>query len=220
MTLLRGTPAATRESSALLDVGASIFLLIVGMVSFRHVLDLPMTALDSYPIVTAAAVDGVGELPSVLGRELRGRVDPGWSYYRPLTLLTYSVDYLNWGLDPRGYHWTNLSLHGLAGVAVFWLLRIGFAMSPLWAIIGSLIFLLHPATVEVVPAANRRQEPLLVIGFATTIIGARGVLAHRRFAWILLLAGTLFTVTSCERGLVIPAGLARVSKSVKQRGPV
>ena len=84
----------TQEKPTLLDLGASLFILILGIFSFRHVLDLPMTALDSYPIIAAAQVESIWELPSVLGRELRDRIDAGMSYYRPLTLLTYSTDYL------------------------------------------------------------------------------------------------------------------------------
>src|SRR3989304_8889856 len=38
----------------------------------------------------------------------------GSYYYRPFFLLSLAVDYNLWGLNPLGYHITNLILHALA----------------------------------------------------------------------------------------------------------
>src|SRR5215470_6417100 len=37
-------------------------------------------------------------------------------HYIPLTWVTFGLDYLVWGLDPLGYHLTNLILHALNAV--------------------------------------------------------------------------------------------------------
>jgi tetratricopeptide (TPR) repeat protein len=34
-------------------------------------------------------------------------------YWQPLTWISYALDYLSWGLDPFGYHLTNILLHGM-----------------------------------------------------------------------------------------------------------
>jgi Tfp pilus assembly protein PilF len=39
--------------------------------------------------------------------------------FMPFTWLSYGLDYLLWGLDPFGYHLTNLLLHAAASVAVY-----------------------------------------------------------------------------------------------------
>jgi protein O-mannosyl-transferase len=39
--------------------------------------------------------------------------------YMPLTWMTYGADYLLWGLQPFGYHLTNLALHALTAVVVY-----------------------------------------------------------------------------------------------------
>ena len=41
--------------------------------------------------------------------------------YHPLTVLSLAVDYRFGGLDPSGYHRTNVAVHVLATLAVFWL---------------------------------------------------------------------------------------------------
>ena len=40
-------------------------------------------------------------------------------HYQPLAWLTLGLDYLLWGLDPRGYHATSLLLHTLNAVLVY-----------------------------------------------------------------------------------------------------
>src|SRR5205085_8246523 len=34
--------------------------------------------------------------------------------YQPLSWVTLGLDYLLWGMNPAGYHFTNILLHGLA----------------------------------------------------------------------------------------------------------
>ena len=43
-------------------------------------------------------------------------------HYHPLTWASFGLDYVLWGMDPLGYHLTNLVLHALNGVLVYVLL--------------------------------------------------------------------------------------------------
>ena len=47
-------------------------------------------------------------------------------HYHPLTLLSLAVDYQLSGLNPRGYHVTNLVLHLINTFLVFWLVFLLF----------------------------------------------------------------------------------------------
>ncbi|MGI9432116.1 MAG: hypothetical protein ACR2PQ_07885, partial [Myxococcota bacterium] len=183
-------------------VVGSVLVLVLAGASYAWVVALPLTGIDSIPTIAAAHVESVWELPSVLVRELRGGAQQGGAYYRPLTLLTYGVESLLWEWDARGYHATDLALHALAALAVFWMVRLAFGQSVPSALAVVAIFLLHPAVNEVVPAISRRQEPLLVIALAITLIGAARVPA-RHGLWLLLL-GSLAAVSAVERGLVVP----------------
>ena len=40
-------------------------------------------------------------------------------HYVPLTWLTHGLDYVLWGMDPRGYHAVNLLLHAVNAILVF-----------------------------------------------------------------------------------------------------
>src|SRR6185503_11478719 len=52
-------------------------------------------------------------------------------HYIPITWMTLGLDYLLWGMDPSGYHLTNILLHGAnAAVLYFVALRLLGAALP------------------------------------------------------------------------------------------
>jgi hypothetical protein len=183
------------------DVALSVAILVLAIWTQRWVLDLQLTAIDTIPTLAAAKAQNLTEVFDVLFRELRGGVTGG-EYYRPLTLVSYTLDEWVWGGSPWGYHLTDLILHGLAGVSVFWLARVAVDLPRLAAFFAASLFLIHPATIEVVPAIARRQEPLLVIGFCLAVLGGRHL--PQRVGWLLVILGSLIAVTSVERGLAVP----------------
>src|SRR5438094_234557 len=44
-------------------------------------------------------------------------------HYIPVTWLSFGLDYVLWGMQPAGYHFTNLVLHAANAVLVYWLAR-------------------------------------------------------------------------------------------------
>jgi hypothetical protein len=77
------------------------------------------------------------------------------AHYVPLTLLSLSFDHALWGLDPRGYHLTNILLHALTGALAFWFAR-RIAPSLLAAAVAALLFTVHPLQMEAVSLAIQR----------------------------------------------------------------
>jgi hypothetical protein len=67
--------------------------------------------------------------------------------YGPIQMLTYMLDYRMWGLDPFGYHLSNLLIHSANVVLVFFVLRrmVGEFMLAFFA---ALVFAVHPLNVE------------------------------------------------------------------------
>ena len=52
-------------------------------------------------------------------------------HYQPLTWLTLGIDYLIWGLNPVGYHLTNLLLHCVSAVVLYFVaIRLFTRMNP------------------------------------------------------------------------------------------
>jgi hypothetical protein len=83
-----------------------------------------------------------------------GRGDP---YYRPLQTLANRVDYTLWGLQPVGYHITNLLFHlGNAILVAELILLLGF--SALAAFLTASLFAVHPIVVEQLMIIAGRAE--------------------------------------------------------------
>lgn len=100
--------------------------------------------------------------------------NPTW---HPLTLLSFVVDYSIWGLNPFGYHLTNVILHTLNAFLVFILtLRlVGIKSSEkadniLIAAVTALLFGIHPLHVESVAWVSERKDVLCAFFFLLTIL--------------------------------------------------
>ena len=68
--------------------------------------------------------------------------------YRPLCVLTFRLNYLVHGLEPWGYHLTNIFLHALVCIMYYRLLKALKVYSLRVASISSYLFALHPIHTE------------------------------------------------------------------------
>ncbi|MBI5056254.1 MAG: hypothetical protein HZB61_06555 [Nitrospirae bacterium] len=84
-------------------------------------------------------------------------------YYRPVATLSYSLDYFIWGLNPFGYHLTDLITHILVSILVFFLIRFLTKGEQFKAWLAAVIFTTHPILVEVVPGIARRQDTIATL---------------------------------------------------------
>ena len=89
-------------------------------------------------------------------------------HYQPLVWLTFAADYLVWGMNPFGYHLTNVLLHS-ANAALFCALASWFmarsaapdGISPRFlAGLAALLFVVHPLRVESVAWVTERKDVL------------------------------------------------------------
>jgi Flp pilus assembly protein TadD len=128
---------------------------------------------DSVLIVKNEAYRGLGwpQLRWMFSTILMG-------HYVPVTWLTLGADYVLWGMDPVGYHFTNLLLH--AANAVLWyfvalrLLRAATAFTEptlrLAAAASALFFAWHPLRVESVVWVTERRDVLSGCFFFATLL--------------------------------------------------
>ena len=161
---LTGRLAAVARSPGLV----SVLVAVVTLVCFARVLSADFVFWD----------DGVSiyENPNLGGLSLERLrwiftdVDSTMRYI-PLTLLGWSITYQFWGLDPFGYHLGNWLLHGCSAALAFLILRKLILLrwatpgaagpSPgritLAALLGALVWSLHPLRVEPVAWATDRS---------------------------------------------------------------
>lgn len=105
--------------------------------------------------------------------------------HRPFTILTYAIDWSLLGGAPWWFHLTNILLHVLACVMVFWFARVW--LSSAGSLLAALIFAVHPVHVEAVANVVGRAELLAAVGLLGAMLSARRMRAtassNGAFAW-------------------------------------
>jgi hypothetical protein len=153
---------------------------------------------------------------SLIGRVARGGFFVSWAeehggFVRPGVVLSYVVDHCIWGLNPVGYHLTNILFHGLASCGVFliarhFFTRAGSARQRFLSVLTACLFAALPCHSESVAwIAGRTDVIAVALGLGAThafltTLGRRAV--GRCCLALLLLAAALLTKESVS---VLPA---------------
>lgn len=157
-------PAARSASAVWRRLLQRPALLILAAVALAHGSSLlnHYASDDQLTITTHPAIRGGGGLEVLLstdaiGKPLRG----GASIYRPVTGLTYLLDWRIGGGAPLPFHVTNLLLYGAICLLLH---RLGRTwLSPRGALAAALLFALFPIHVEVVANATGRSDLLCLL---------------------------------------------------------
>ncbi|MCF8078323.1 MAG: tetratricopeptide repeat protein [Desulfobacterales bacterium] len=143
--------------------------------------------------------------------------------YHPLCWLSFSIDYSIWGLNPFGYHLTNLILHCLNAAAFYFFLRIllrhsqsenltpGDPALMVSCLIGTFFFALHPLRVESVVWISTRGDLLCGLFILLTIMAyirqASDSSPTKRLWYGFSLAAFFLSLLSRAWGITLPLAL-------------
>jgi protein O-mannosyl-transferase len=139
-------------------------------------------------------------------------------HYQPITWLTHGLDYCLWGMNPFGYHLSNLIYHAACAVLVYFLAVRIFILSTthsafslkLAAALAALLFALHPLRVESVAWVTERRD------LVCTLFLIPAVLCYLRYAagpgdpllwYCAALVLYVFSLLSKAWGITLPAVL-------------
>ncbi|MFA6320289.1 MAG: tetratricopeptide repeat protein [Candidatus Omnitrophota bacterium] len=81
------------------------------------------------------------------------------AFYRPLQMITYALDHAIWDLNPFGYHITNIFIHILTALCIYWLINILYNDNKL-SFLTAALFVVHPMHTEAVSYISGRADPL------------------------------------------------------------
>jgi tetratricopeptide (TPR) repeat protein len=111
------------------------------------------------------------------------RVDRGRQFFRPLTSLSYWLDFKLWGLNAAAFHLTNIILQVINSILLlFILLRIG--LGPAVAFSGALLFSVFPPHFENVAWISGRTDLLSFLFAALSVLSFLNFLNKKRPAWL------------------------------------
>src|SRR3990167_6045963 len=122
---------------------------------------------DAYVITENYFIKSLGNLPKLFTKDYLPF--SGELSYRPIVTLTYFFDYAIWGLNPLGYHLTNVILHTV-NVFLFYVFIKSITRTRTLTILATLLFLSHPLLTETVNAVCYRDDILVSIFFLLAFI--------------------------------------------------
>jgi tetratricopeptide (TPR) repeat protein len=209
---------------------STLILLVVALgvttIAYRPSLEAGFY-FDDQPNITEAPALQWEELPS--GDWLESLAAPQHPE-RVVPNVTFALNHLVGGLNPRGYHLVNLLIHLLMGLAVAWAAYLmasecdsdsagaGLALSevgrigPLAAALAAALYLLHPLNIQAVTYVVQRMASLAalfgVLSFCLYVVGRRAS-SSSRSRLLLVLAGLawLLALGSKQNALMVPVVL-------------
>ena len=120
----------------------------------------------------------------------------------PVVFTSFWLEYRFWGLNPSGYHATNVVLHGVNAALVFWL-ALALGGTPWIAGLTAVLFAVHPMQVESVAWITERKNVL------SAFFGLAAFLAYLRhrttnlWRWYLVSLGAFVCALLSKTALLV-----------------
>lgn len=190
------------------NLAVCLFFILISFTVYFNSLNNAFLLDDKPLIVKNKYIKNVSLLPELFktdifcfgSQNIKGRV----FYYRPLTMLSYSLDYLFWNLKPAGYRLTNIILHSLNSFILFLLISFIFKDKNL-ALLASTLFCIHPIQVSLVGYITGRGDLLeKFFVLSSLLFWIRSIVLRKKIYYI----GSLFlfvcALFSREGALLLP----------------
>lgn len=125
-------------------------------------------------------------------------------HYHPLTLLSLSLDFQIDGFNPKVYHATNLLLHLINTLLVFWFVHLLLKKEQRnVALVTALLFGIAPMQVETVAWATERKNVLYAFFYLLSLVVWMQYLMKQRWIYYLL-ALVFFVMALLSKSMALP----------------
>ncbi len=211
---------------------SSIFIYVLVLVALNLAVFLPSMQGDflwddKYFISENPNIQGPGFLKNFLLSPFGGfsgldensaRMDRIMQFYRPLTSLSYWLDFKIWGLNPAGFHLINILLHTANTILLLViLLALGIPRLPSFA--GALLFSVFPLHFENVAWISGRTDLLAFLFGALSALFLIKFLGEKRGLYLGLSSlFFLFSLLAKESTILLPAFFLIVLYKREARG--
>jgi tetratricopeptide (TPR) repeat protein len=182
---------------AILILAATVILLFGGSLNNGFL-------LDDHKVLTKKQFNDIKNLPSMFIMADTVDKNRDFPYYRPITQLTYFLDYWLWRLDPFWYHVENVLLH-MAVVLLLYTLVLRVFEDHQLALFSALIFAVHPVVSEPVNFVAARNNILCAAAMLGSLICFKRSRQGELWWAILSLALYLIALLSKEPAVSLPA---------------
>jgi len=140
-----------------------------------------------------------------------------FNFYRPLQMFSYMLDFSLWKLNPAGYHLTNIFVHLLVALSVFWLVMLIFGNGSL-SLATALLFVTCPAHTEAIAYISGRAEPLAALFLILSLIFYIKYSTFGKFRFFVLTAFVyVLAALSKENAFILPLLILFYSFAFKKK---
>ena len=175
-----------------------LLLCVLPLIVYYNTLNNDFT-FDDLPLIQGSKL-----LPSLKGFSAIEKVFTAKSGYRPIRTLSYAIDYHLSGIDPLGYHISNIIFHAITVLFVY-LVTATILSNRMSALCAALLFAVHPIHTDSVAYMAGRRDILCGLFY---LMGFYSFLKYRqtnRLVYVLLsFAAYLLSIGSKEMGVTLP----------------
>ena len=154
---------------------------------------------DDIPLILEnPTITSLKNIPYLLG------ITTGNVSYRPLRFISYAIDYYFWGLNPVGYHLSNILLHIASSFLVFGVI---FRLTGgYWcAFFSALFFCINPVQTDSVAYLSGRRDILCALFYLAGFYFFLRYRKDRKFRYLLLtFFSYILSLSSKEMGVTLP----------------
>ena len=204
-----------RALVALAPFGA-LTVVVLALWAYWPALDAPFVFDDQQNIVDSPAI----RWTELSWDNLALLLDASRLQSRPVSNFSFALDYMRVGLEPRGFHLTNLLIHFAVGGALMWLcllyVRVAHGSSgpprsvrtsTILSLLPVGLFLVHPLNTQAVTYVVQRMTSLAalftLLAFVSYLMARYRVTARSRWWYLAMLLFWFLAVGSKEIGLLL-----------------
>ena len=180
---------------------APVLVILACVLAFGNSLNNGFVYDDHFVVVQNDHIHSV-DLIQIFGSEYWGGFaqENVGTYYRPVTILSFALDWTAWGQNAFGYHLSNLVVH-IAVTLLLYLLGMKLTRNRNVALLAALLFAVHPVHTEAVSNISGRSDLLVALfSLCAVLCFLRDVLWSK----ILTPVAVFLALCSKEIALVLP----------------
>ena len=192
-------------------------IIILGFAVYVNSLNGKFVYDDETLVKNNAFIKNWSVLPKVFTEDIGTGAGARYSFYRPIQMITYAMDYRIWKLNVIGYHITNILLHILVALCVWRLINILFRDRTI-SLLTALFFVAHPVHTTVVSYISTRAESLcLLFLLLSFIFYIKSIHEKSAIPFLIMISSYLLSLLSKENALTLPALLLLYHYTFRQK---
>lgn len=183
---------------------AVVGLICLSVITYFNTVNSPFIWDDEVMVQGNGLIRSLSNIPKILSTSPFGAKLEASDFYRPFQTLTYAIDYSVWGLEPTGYHITNIVFHSLTMIVLFLaLLRLNYSYAV--ALTVAAIVTVHPLNTEAVTYISGRGDVLYLFLCMVSLYLITWV--RRDTVWIIPIVWISYSIALLTKENSVPLGV-------------